>query len=143
MLAQMLQMQFDREFDDQLRREEKKFNGDSKGKNLVESKVAEHPGSRSPPPPQCPSPSRTSGWFILMKTARVLRTRWTGRTPDTTPTEPVSRDRKRTQPLAIVHRLLSCSYRNVLLAVCVLLREAPGHPPQRLLGKRQEHHDQT
>lgn len=32
MLAQMLQMQFDREFDDQLRREEKKFNGDSKGK---------------------------------------------------------------------------------------------------------------
>lgn len=31
MLAQMLQMQFDREFDDQLRREEKKFNGDSKG----------------------------------------------------------------------------------------------------------------
>lgn len=35
MLAQMLQMQFDREFDDQLRREEKKFNGDSKGKNLL------------------------------------------------------------------------------------------------------------
>lgn len=33
MLAQMLQMQFDREFDDQLRREEKKFNGDSKGRN--------------------------------------------------------------------------------------------------------------
>ncbi len=32
MLAQMLQMQFDREFDDQLRREEKKFNGDSKGR---------------------------------------------------------------------------------------------------------------
>lgn len=31
MLAQMLQMQYDREFDDQLRREEKKFNGDSKG----------------------------------------------------------------------------------------------------------------
>lgn len=30
-LAQMLQMQFDREYDDQLRREEKKFNGDSKG----------------------------------------------------------------------------------------------------------------
>lgn len=38
MLAQMLQMQFDREFDDQLRREEKKFNGDSKGKNLVEAR---------------------------------------------------------------------------------------------------------
>lgn len=35
MLAQMMQMQFDREFDDQLRREEKKFNGDSKGKNLL------------------------------------------------------------------------------------------------------------
>ena len=31
MLAQMLQMEFDREFDSQLRREEKKFNGDSKG----------------------------------------------------------------------------------------------------------------
>ncbi len=31
-LAQMLQMEFDREFDTQLRREEKKFNGDSKGK---------------------------------------------------------------------------------------------------------------
>lgn len=31
MLAQMLQMQFDREFDDQLRREEKRFNGDNKG----------------------------------------------------------------------------------------------------------------
>lgn len=31
MLAKMLQMQFDREFDDQLRREEKKFNGESKG----------------------------------------------------------------------------------------------------------------
>lgn len=53
MLAQMLQMQFDREFDDQLRREEKKFNGDSKGKSLVkpggvESKVAERHGSRTP-----------------------------------------------------------------------------------------------
>lgn len=34
----MLQMQFDREFDDQLRREEKKFNGDSKGENLVEAR---------------------------------------------------------------------------------------------------------
>lgn len=32
MLAQMLQMQFDREFDDQLRREERKFNGDNKGR---------------------------------------------------------------------------------------------------------------
>lgn len=31
MLAQMLQMEFDREYDAQLRREEKKFNGDSKG----------------------------------------------------------------------------------------------------------------
>lgn len=30
MLAQMLQMQFDKEFDTQLRTEEKKFNGDSK-----------------------------------------------------------------------------------------------------------------
>lgn len=38
MLAQMLQMQFDREFDDQLRREEKKFNGDSKGRDLVEAR---------------------------------------------------------------------------------------------------------
>ncbi|XP_023601481.1 serine/threonine-protein kinase RIO3 isoform X3 [Myotis lucifugus] len=32
MLAQMLQMEFDREYDAQLRREEKKFNGDSKAK---------------------------------------------------------------------------------------------------------------
>ena len=31
MLAKMLQMQFDHEFDNQLRLEEKKFNGDSKG----------------------------------------------------------------------------------------------------------------
>lgn len=31
MLAQMLQMEFDREYDAQLLREEKKFNGDSKG----------------------------------------------------------------------------------------------------------------
>lgn len=35
MLAQMLQMQYDREFDDQLRREEKKFNGDSKGSTTI------------------------------------------------------------------------------------------------------------
>lgn len=34
-LAQMLQMQFDREFDTQLRIEEKKFNGDSKGKTTT------------------------------------------------------------------------------------------------------------
>lgn len=34
MLAQMLQMEFDREFDSQLRREEKKFNGDSKGERM-------------------------------------------------------------------------------------------------------------
>lgn len=106
MLAQMLQMQFDREFDDQLRREEKKFNGDSKGKSLVkpggvESKVAERHGSRTPLCLQCPSPSRTSAWFILMKTARALRTRWTGRTPDTTPTEPVSLDRKWAELLTI------------------------------------------
>lgn len=33
-LAKMLQLQFDREFDDQLRREEKRFNGDSKGSYL-------------------------------------------------------------------------------------------------------------
>lgn len=31
-LAQMLQTQFDKEYDAQLLREEKKFNGDSKGK---------------------------------------------------------------------------------------------------------------
>lgn len=35
MLAKMLQMQFDREFDDQLRREEKKFNGESKGTTIM------------------------------------------------------------------------------------------------------------
>lgn len=39
MLAQMLQMQYDREFDDQLRREEKKFNGDSKGRTAGETKT--------------------------------------------------------------------------------------------------------
>lgn len=39
MLAQMLQMQYDREFDDQLRREEKKFNGDSKGRTAGERKT--------------------------------------------------------------------------------------------------------
>lgn len=37
MLAQMLQMEFDREFDTQLRREEKKFNGESKGKSFMKS----------------------------------------------------------------------------------------------------------
>ncbi|XP_054621056.1 serine/threonine-protein kinase RIO3 isoform X2 [Dunckerocampus dactyliophorus] len=37
MLAQMLQMQFDREFDDQLRREERKFNGESKGRPRLPS----------------------------------------------------------------------------------------------------------
>lgn len=41
MLAQMLQMQFDREFDEQLHREEKKFNGDSKGETLVGSEAAD------------------------------------------------------------------------------------------------------
>lgn len=35
MLAQMLQMEFDKEFDTQLRREEKKLNGESKGKSFL------------------------------------------------------------------------------------------------------------
>lgn len=43
MLAQMLQMQFDREFDDQLRREEKKFNGDSKVSVSFENYRMVHP----------------------------------------------------------------------------------------------------
>ncbi|XP_003978000.1 serine/threonine-protein kinase RIO3 [Takifugu rubripes] len=43
MLAQMLQMQFDREFDDQLRREEKKFNGDSKVSISFENFRMVHP----------------------------------------------------------------------------------------------------
>uniref|UniRef100_A0A3Q1ASL7 Serine/threonine-protein kinase RIO3 n=1 Tax=Amphiprion ocellaris TaxID=80972 RepID=A0A3Q1ASL7_AMPOC len=43
MLAQMLQMQFDREFDDQLRREEKKFNGDSKVSISFENYRKVHP----------------------------------------------------------------------------------------------------
>ncbi|XP_030612162.1 serine/threonine-protein kinase RIO3 [Archocentrus centrarchus] len=43
MLAQMLQMQFDREFDDQLRREEKKFNGDSKVSISFENYRMVHP----------------------------------------------------------------------------------------------------
>lgn len=43
MLAQMLQMQFDREFDTQLRREEKKFNGDSKVSISFENYRKVHP----------------------------------------------------------------------------------------------------
>ncbi|XP_034041840.1 serine/threonine-protein kinase RIO3 isoform X2 [Thalassophryne amazonica] len=43
MLAQMLQMQYDREFDDQLRREEKKFNGDSKVSISFENYRKVHP----------------------------------------------------------------------------------------------------
>ncbi|KAM4533321.1 serine/threonine-protein kinase RIO3 [Odontesthes bonariensis] len=43
MLAQMLQMQFDREFDSQLRREEKKFNGDSKVSISFENYRMVHP----------------------------------------------------------------------------------------------------
>uniref|UniRef100_A0A8C6VYT2 Serine/threonine-protein kinase RIO3 n=1 Tax=Nothobranchius furzeri TaxID=105023 RepID=A0A8C6VYT2_NOTFU len=43
MLAQMLQMQFDREFDDQLRREERKFNGDSKVSISFENYRMVHP----------------------------------------------------------------------------------------------------
>uniref|UniRef100_A0A665VH96 Serine/threonine-protein kinase RIO3 n=1 Tax=Echeneis naucrates TaxID=173247 RepID=A0A665VH96_ECHNA len=43
MLAQILQMQFDREFDDQLRREEKKFNGDSKVSISFENYRMVHP----------------------------------------------------------------------------------------------------
>ncbi|XP_056290745.1 serine/threonine-protein kinase RIO3 isoform X2 [Pseudoliparis swirei] len=43
MLAQMLQMQFDREFDDQLLREEKKFNGGSKVSISFENYRMVHP----------------------------------------------------------------------------------------------------
>lgn len=43
MLAQMLQMQFDREFDDQLRREERKFNGDNKVSISFENYRMVHP----------------------------------------------------------------------------------------------------
>lgn len=43
MLAQMLQMQFDREFDNQLRLEEKKFNGDSKVSISFENYRMVHP----------------------------------------------------------------------------------------------------
>ncbi|XP_035269294.1 serine/threonine-protein kinase RIO3 [Anguilla anguilla] len=43
MLAQMLQMEFDREFDTQLRREEKKFNGDSKVSISFENYRKVHP----------------------------------------------------------------------------------------------------
>ncbi|TRY91383.1 hypothetical protein DNTS_013514 [Danionella cerebrum] len=42
-LAQMLQMEFDREFDTQLRREEKKFNGDSKISISFENYRMVHP----------------------------------------------------------------------------------------------------
>ncbi|KAM9331634.1 serine/threonine-protein kinase RIO3 [Pholidichthys leucotaenia] len=43
MLAQLLQMQFDREFDDQLKREERKFNGDSKVSISFENYRKVHP----------------------------------------------------------------------------------------------------
>lgn len=43
MLAQMLQMEFDREFDSQLRREERKFNGDSKVSISFENYRMVHP----------------------------------------------------------------------------------------------------
>ncbi|KAI4900025.1 hypothetical protein NFI96_023276 [Prochilodus magdalenae] len=43
MLAQMLQMEFDREFDTQLRREEKKFNGESKVSISFENYRKVHP----------------------------------------------------------------------------------------------------
>ncbi|KAM8823308.1 serine/threonine-protein kinase RIO3 [Spinachia spinachia] len=43
MLAKMLQMQFDHEFDEQLRREEKKFNGDSKVSISFENYRMVHP----------------------------------------------------------------------------------------------------
>ncbi|KAI5624128.1 serine/threonine-protein kinase RIO3, partial [Silurus asotus] len=43
MLAQMLQMEFDREFDTQLRREEKKFNGESKVSISFENYRMVHP----------------------------------------------------------------------------------------------------
>ncbi|XP_034852083.1 serine/threonine-protein kinase RIO3 isoform X2 [Mirounga leonina] len=43
MLAQMLQMEFDREYDAQLRREEKKFNGDSKVSISFENYRKLHP----------------------------------------------------------------------------------------------------
>ncbi|KAF3836374.1 hypothetical protein F7725_028932 [Dissostichus mawsoni] len=42
-LAKMLQLQFDREFDDQLRREEKRFNGDSKVSISFENYRMVHP----------------------------------------------------------------------------------------------------
>ncbi|XP_053715111.1 serine/threonine-protein kinase RIO3 [Synchiropus splendidus] len=47
MLAQMLQLQFDREFDQQLRREEKKFNGDSKVSVSFENHRMVHPYEES------------------------------------------------------------------------------------------------
>ncbi|KAM8822061.1 serine/threonine-protein kinase RIO3 [Synchiropus picturatus] len=47
MLAQMLQLQFDREFDQQLRREEKKFNGDSKVSVSFENHRMLHPYEES------------------------------------------------------------------------------------------------
>ncbi|XP_068199749.1 serine/threonine-protein kinase RIO3 isoform X2 [Antennarius striatus] len=43
MLAQVLQLQFDREFDEQLRREERKFNGDSKVSISFENYRMVHP----------------------------------------------------------------------------------------------------
>lgn len=115
MLAKMLQMQFDREFDDQLRREEKKFNGESKGTTTRQwgenTRFDKHNRIKwvltltreeyrevfqiwvtvcLDVCVQCPSPLRTTGWFIRMKTATALRTRWTGRTRDTTPTKQVT-----------------------------------------------------
>ncbi|XP_068603811.1 serine/threonine-protein kinase RIO3 [Brachionichthys hirsutus] len=47
MLARVLQLQFDREFDEQLRREERKFNGDSKVSVSFENHRVVHPDEDS------------------------------------------------------------------------------------------------
>ena len=97
MLAQMLQMEFDREYDAQLRREEKKFNGDSKG---TRPHMAFPVGGRkclctllNKPstilPFKFPFRLKTIAKFILLKTVTALKTRLTGRTLETIPTDQV------------------------------------------------------
>lgn len=96
MLAQMLQMEFDREYDAQLRREEKKFNGDSKGILLwrfhwVVGDAHTHSQINSQLflPFKFPFHLKTIEKCILLKTVTALKTRLTGRILVMIPTDQV------------------------------------------------------
>ncbi|PWA32830.1 hypothetical protein CCH79_00019310 [Gambusia affinis] len=117
MLAQMLQMQFDREFDDQLRREERKFNGDSKVSISFENYRKVHPYEDSD------SSEDEVDWQDTRHDpyrAGEVRCR-TGRGYCPEP----------------AGNLCVC------VRVCVRSSEAPGGAPQRLQWEGEEHHHQT